>query len=74
MLDMIRKYEPFLEQALSPVKNNAPANTVKNCTLESELTAAWHEFDNNQCYLKGLYESLMCGDVSKGEYKDMKGA
>ena len=74
VLHMIREYEPFLEQALSPAENDTPANAAKNCTLENELTVAWQEFDNNQRYLKGLYESLMCGDISEGEYKDMKGA
>jgi len=74
VFDMIRRYEPFLEQALAPVKTHVSANTAKNSSLESELTATWHEYDNNQRYLKGLYESLMSGDISDTEYKDMKEA
>jgi hypothetical protein len=71
---MIRRYEPFLEQSLASVKSKIPTNTAKNSTLENELTAARQEFDKNQRYLKGLYESLMSGDITDAEYKDMKGA
>jgi hypothetical protein len=74
ILDMIRQYEPFLEQAFQPMANtvtNDTANTKES--LKEKLTAAQFDFDRNSRFLKGLYESLVQGDISDSEYKDMKG-
>ena len=71
---MIRKYETYLEQALSPGQNHVPAGTSAKSVLEKELAAARNDFDKTQHYLKGLYESLVCGDISETEYREMKEA
>jgi phage-related minor tail protein len=41
---------------------------------KKELASAQSEFDRNKRFLEGLYESLVSGDISDAEYKDMKSA
>jgi DNA invertase Pin-like site-specific DNA recombinase len=71
VLEMILRYEPFLEQALLPEANTP--DTSASGRLKNELAAARYEHDKNGRYLKGLYESLVSGDISDAEYKDMRG-
>ena len=40
----------------------------------TELRAAQAELDRNGNFLKGLYESLITGDIDEGEYREMKQA
>ncbi|GHV13847.1 resolvase [Clostridia bacterium] len=52
---------------LSPV--TTPSQTDNN-----ELRSIQAEIDRNNRFLKGLYESLMCGDITENDYRDMKSA
>jgi len=75
MLDMLRRYEPYLQQALSPEGDTVVATGAHaDNGFQSELAAAQSELDRNRRYLEGLYESLVSGDISDAEYKDMKAA
>jgi hypothetical protein len=38
----------------------------------SELKNIKSELDRNTYFLKGLYESLVCGDISDDEYRELK--
>lgn len=70
VLGIIKGREPLLAQALSQVA--APAHADGN--QKSELSAAQTEIDRNRRYLEGLYESLVSGDITNAEYRDMKSA
>jgi DNA invertase Pin-like site-specific DNA recombinase/ferredoxin-like protein FixX len=73
MLDMIRQYESFLSQSLQTTVNTATAGiTIVANNLKDELAAVQFDLDRNSRFLKGLYESLVQGDISESEYKDMK--
>jgi hypothetical protein len=68
MLSMLREYEPYLAKVLMPSASETPmADDSKK-----ELASVQSEFDRNKRYLEGLYESLVSGDISDAEYKDMK--
>ena len=71
MLEMVRRYEPFLAQALQPTAH--VAGTSASDSLKHDLASALSEHDRNSRFLKGLYESLVQGDISDCEYKFMKG-
>jgi DNA invertase Pin-like site-specific DNA recombinase len=51
--------------------NFAPAMPT---TDNTELRNVQTEFDRNSRFLKGLYESLVEGDITNDEYKEMKSA
>ena len=70
--DMILRHVPFLEEALLQEKNPAGNGTSEADALKSELTAARLEHDKNGRFLRGLYESLVCGDLTDSEYKELK--
>jgi DNA invertase Pin-like site-specific DNA recombinase len=71
---LIRKHEPFLTLALSQDVNNFAVSVSAGDKLKDELAAAKSELDKNNRFLAGLYQSLVDGDISDAEYKDMKGA
>jgi DNA invertase Pin-like site-specific DNA recombinase len=70
MLRLIREYEPHLAKVLSP----SPGETPDADNPKKELSSVQSEFDRNKRFLEGLYESLVSGDISDDEYKDMKSA
>lgn len=70
MLKMLHKYEPHLAKILAPTVNNT--HVADNS--KKELESVQSEFDRNKRFLEGLYESLVSGDISDAEYKDMKSA
>jgi len=68
MLKLLREYEPHLAKILSP--SSVEASDADDS--KKELASAQSEFDRNKRFLEGLYESLVSGDISDAEYKDMK--
>ena len=69
ILELLHRHEPALVKELLPPKETPEADTPKK-----DLAAAQSEFDRNKRFLEGLYESLVSGDISNAEYKDMKSA
>jgi len=81
MLEMIHQHESLLAKALQPEpiirahSNVAPAIGIAADAigaLKSELASASSEHERSSRFLKGLFESLVQGDISDSEYKDMK--
>jgi hypothetical protein len=70
MLELLHKYEPHLAKVLSP----SSGETTDADNSKKELASVQSEFDRNKRFLEGLYESLVGGDISDAEYKDMKSA
>jgi hypothetical protein len=68
MLRLMREYEPYLAKMLAP--SSGIVSEVGNS--QKELASVQSEFDRNKRFLEGLYESLVSGDISDSEYKDMK--
>jgi hypothetical protein len=68
MFALIMRYEPFLGKVLSPF-TGAVAEADKS---KKELASAQSELSRNKRYLEGLYESLVSGDITDAEYKEMK--
>jgi len=73
-LDMILRYEPFLAQALLSDSGTSAVGAQASGNPQNELAATQSELDRNRRYLEGLFESLVGGDISDAEYKDMKSA
>jgi hypothetical protein len=48
-----------------------PATTAKQVD-NTELRNVQAELERNGSFLKGLYESLICSDITGAEYKEMK--
>ncbi|GHU90540.1 resolvase [Clostridia bacterium] len=68
ILELLRKQATvFAERRDITVKENATANSA-------ELTRTKQELDRTSGFLKGLYESLVSGDITNAEYNDMKSA
>jgi hypothetical protein len=64
LLVMLRKQaEVFADSATATAKSK-PDN--------SELREVQSELDRNSNFLKGLYESLVSGDITEDEYREMK--
>jgi DNA invertase Pin-like site-specific DNA recombinase len=75
MFGMIYKYESLMAQVLSAEANTSATTGVPaSDNLNNELAAVRYELDKNKQYFAGLYQSLMDGDISDTEYKDMKAA
>jgi DNA invertase Pin-like site-specific DNA recombinase len=70
ILRLILRYEPHLENVLAPLSGV----TTESGNSQKELTSAQSELGRNKRFLEGLYESLVSGDISDTEYKDMKSA
>ena len=70
VLTLLRRYEPHLAKVLLP----SSVETLESDDSKAELTSAQSEFDRTKRFLEGLYESLVSGDISDAEYKDMKSA
>lgn len=70
MLNLFREHEPYLADILTSSVGDMPEKDH----LNKELNSSQSEFDRNRRYLEGLYESLVCGDISDDEYKEMKSA
>jgi DNA invertase Pin-like site-specific DNA recombinase len=68
MLKLIREYAPRLERALPPSANTES----ESGEAKKELASAQSEFNRNKRFLEGLYESLVNGDISDAEYKELK--
>jgi hypothetical protein len=68
ILDMLRKCESFLTQTLPPTADTVPVVD----TYREDLAAVRSELDKNNRFLKGLYESLILGDITDSEYKELK--
>ena len=68
LLDMLIKYEPFLAHAMSQTADATPVKDI----FKEELAAVKTELDKNQVFLKGLYESLVLGDITDTEYRELK--
>jgi hypothetical protein len=66
ILEMLREHEPLLPQAENL--------TVADNPQKSVLSSVKSELDKNKRFLIGLYESLVLGDITESEYKEMKGA
>lgn len=60
-----------LRKQATVFSDNTPATTVKSLD-NTELRDVQAELGRNSHFLKGLYESLICGDITDTEYKDMK--
>ncbi len=67
ILELLRSHEPFL--AKEPLRLN---ETSEADILKMDLSSAKSAFDRNRRFLEGLYESLVSGDISEAEYKDLK--
>jgi len=67
ILEMLRKHEPLLPQTENLV-------AVTDNPQKSGLSSIKSEINRNSRFLTGLYESLVLGDITESEYKDMKGA
>jgi len=68
VLRLIRKHEPCLGQ----VKTTTVDTVSARDGLESELTRVNADLNKCEKYLKGLYESLILGDITDSEYKEFK--
>lgn len=68
LFDILRGHESFLAHALAQTVDTAPTNDA----YKEGLAAVRSELDKNQRFLKGLYESLVLGDITDSEYKEMK--
>ena len=66
---LLREHEAFLAQAMTETVDAAPANAD---AYKDDLASVRLELDKNRRFLKGLYESLVLGDVTDSEYKEMK--
>lgn len=69
VLKLLRGHEPLLAKALPSAGETPDADTSKK-----DLASAQSELDRNKRFLEGLYESLVSGDISDAEYKDLKSA
>ena len=70
IFDMLSKQEAKLSEILSAM----PRDVQPGETAKDELASVQRELGKNKHYLIGLYESLMSGDITDTEYKDMKAA
>jgi len=66
LLEMLR------EKAESPVGGDGIASAPAPSAESAELRGAQAELDRNGTFLKGLYESLVSGDIDDGEYRELK--
>ena len=73
VLDTVQKYSMNIEQDSLLSKD-----TTVGCVSDSKKPLSeliWEtsrELDNNKHFLRGLYESLVIGDLSDAEFKEMK--
>ena len=64
LVDMLHERKLFLDQTVESVQSGN--------SYDIELASIKTDIDKNKGFLKGLYESLVLGDISDSEYKDMK--
>jgi DNA invertase Pin-like site-specific DNA recombinase len=64
LLTMLRKQAEVFADSLTPASSPQSDN--------SELRSVQVELDRNGNFLKGLYESLIAGDITDSEYREMK--
>ena len=64
VFDLIRKHGLF--------QSTTAITTSQNTSCKDELDAIKSLLNQNQMFLKGLYESLALGDITECEYKEMK--
>jgi DNA invertase Pin-like site-specific DNA recombinase len=68
LLKLLCLYTPLSTESDNPAsKDGSAADTIK-----IELANAQSELDNNEHFFRSLYESLVCGDISETEYKELK--
>ena len=68
LFDMLREHESFLAQAMTQIAAAIPVGGA----ADSELASVKAELEKTQNFLKGLYESLVLGDITEAEYKQLK--
>ncbi len=65
---LLREYEPFSARTAPTVADAAPANVSD----AEEISTVRAELDKKRLFFKGLYESLILGDITGSEYTDLK--
>jgi hypothetical protein len=53
-------------------RQSATANSAANAEIQAQLTQLQQELGRTSGFLKGLYESLIEGDITNAEYGEMK--
>ena len=69
-------FEQILENGLTaPLQMSMSTTniTLDSETYKAELVKVKTDTDKNSRFLKGLYESLVLGDISETEYRELKG-